>query len=153
MVSGHLSRLNAAGLETVLVEDWCQQYPSHSQGQLQFGPDGALYASAGDGAAFSFADWGQDGSPLNPCGDPPGGVGAVHTPPTAEGGGLRAHDLRASGDPVGLDGSLIRVNPNNGAALPSNPLFASADLNGRRMIMHGLRNPFRIAFRPGTTEL
>ena len=31
-----------------------------------------LYVSAGDGASFNFADYGQDGSPVNPCGDPPG---------------------------------------------------------------------------------
>ena len=37
---------------------------------------------------------------LNPCGDPPGGVGATLTPPTAEGGALRAQDLRTSADPV-----------------------------------------------------
>ena len=153
VVSGRLSRLNAAGAETVLLEDWCQQYPSHSQGQLQFGPDGALYASAGDGASFTFADWGQDGNPRNPCGDPPGGVGAALTPPTAEGGALRSQDLRTSGDPVGLDGSLIRVDPDTGAALPSNPLFSSSDLNARRIIAYGFRNPFRIAFRPGTSEL
>ncbi|MGH2635976.1 MAG: PQQ-dependent sugar dehydrogenase, partial [Actinomycetota bacterium] len=153
VVSGRLSRLNAAGAETVLIEDWCQQYPSHAQGQLQFGPDGALYASGGDGASFTFADWGQDGSPRNPCGDPPGGVGAALTPPTAEGGALRSQDLRTSGDPVSLDGSLIRVDPDSGAALPSNPLFSSPDLNARRIIAYGLRNPFRIAFRPGTSEL
>ena len=63
------------GSEQVLVEDWCQQYPSHSIGTVEFGRDGALYASGGDGASFNFADYGQDGSPLNPCGDPPGGVG------------------------------------------------------------------------------
>jgi hypothetical protein len=32
VVSGRLSRLNAADAETVLIEDWCQQYPSHSTG-------------------------------------------------------------------------------------------------------------------------
>ena len=76
VVSGRLSRLQisgnvAVGGEQVLIEDWCQQYPSHSIGGLEFGPDGALYVTGGDGASFNFTDYGQDGSPLNPCGDPP----------------------------------------------------------------------------------
>ena len=50
VVSGRLSRLTAAGNqmsgpEHVLIEDWCQQYPSHSVGALEFGADGALYGS------------------------------------------------------------------------------------------------------------
>ena len=48
-------------------------------------PDGKLYVTAGDGASFNFVDWGQDGSPVNPCGDPPGGSAANLTPPTARG--------------------------------------------------------------------
>jgi PKD repeat protein/glucose/arabinose dehydrogenase len=158
VVSARLSRLQAAGntmtgSEQVLVEDWCQQYPSHSIGAVEFGEDGALYASSGDGASFNFADWGQDGAPLNPCGDPPGGVGATLSPPTAEGGALRSQDLRTSGDPTSLDGTVIRVNPATGAGLPDNPLAASADANARRIIAYGLRNPFRFAQRPGTDEL
>ena len=72
VVSGRLSRLGPGGVETPLITDWCQQYPSHSTGDLVFGPGGALYVSAGDGASFNFADYGQDGSPVNPCGDPRG---------------------------------------------------------------------------------
>jgi glucose/arabinose dehydrogenase len=155
VVSGRLSRLQAAGNvmtgdEQVLIEDWCQQYPSHSTGALEFGPDGALYASGGDGASFNFVDYGQDGSPVNPCGDPPGGALA---PPGAEGGALRSQDLRTSGDPVSLDGSVIRVDPATGAGLPTNPLAGSADANARRIIAYGLRNPFRFTLRPGTSEL
>ena len=158
VVSGRLSRLQAAGnvmtgAEQVLIEDWCQQYPSHSIGAVEFGPDGALYASGGDGASFNFVDYGQDGSPLNPCGDPPGAVGATLTPPTAEGGALRSQDLRTSGDPVSLDGSIIRVDPATGQALPDNPLANSPNANARRIIAHGLRNPFRFTVRPGTSEL
>src|SRR5262245_48842052 len=49
-VMARLSRLTASGSvmtgsELVLIEDWCQQFPSHSIGELAFGPDGALYVS------------------------------------------------------------------------------------------------------------
>jgi glucose/arabinose dehydrogenase len=160
VVSGRLSRLEASGnvmvgSERVLIEDWCQQYPSHSVGGLAFGADGALYVSGGDGASFNFVDYGQDGNPLNPCGDPPGGAGGTMTPPTAEGGALRSQDLRTRGvgDPVTLDGAILRVDPATGNALPDNPLFGDADPNARRIIAYGLRNPFRITIRPGTNEV
>jgi glucose/arabinose dehydrogenase len=144
VVSGRLSRLEASGNvmtgpEHVLIEDWCQQFPSHSIGSLAFGPDGALYASSGDGASFTFVDSGQNG---NPCGDPP-----------SQGGALRSQDRRTAGDPVTLDGSIVRVDPITGAALTDNPLALDPDPNARRIVASGLRNPFRIAFRPGTSEL
>src|SRR5215210_2406578 len=160
VVSGRLSRLKAdpttdrmVGNEQVLIEDWCQQYPSHSIGSLAFGSDGALYVSGGDGASFNFADYGQDGNPLNPCGDPPGGAGATLTPPTAEGGALRSQDLRTSGDPVTLDGAILRVDPATGAAMPNNPLIGDADANAKRIIAYGLRNSFLFTIRPGTSEV
>jgi len=157
VISGRVSRLQAngnvmTGPEQVLVEDWCQQYPSHSVGSLAFGADGALYVSGGDGASFNFTDWGQDGSPLNPCGDPPGGVGAALTPPTAEGGALRSQDLRSSADPTGLDGAILRIDPATGAPMPDNPVIGP-DTNARRIVASGLRNPFRFTIRPGTNEV
>ena len=102
----------------------------------------------GDGASFTFADYGQDGNPVNPCGDPAGDPDDP-TPPTAEGGALRSQDIRTTGDPTGLDGTIIRINPDTGAAMPDNPNAASADANTRRIIAHGFRNPFRFTFRPG----
>lgn len=164
VVSGRLSRLQASGdtttgREKVLIEGWCQQYPSHSVGSLAFGRDGALYVSGGDGASFNFADYGQgggsDGSPTpkNPCGDPPVGVGGAQTPPTAEGGALRSQDLRTTRDPTALNGTILRVDPATGDALPDNPLRASSDPNARRIIAYGMRNPFRITARPGTDEV
>jgi glucose/arabinose dehydrogenase len=156
VVSGRLSRLTAVGntmsSEHVLIDDWCQQYPSHAGGGIGFGADGYLYFSGGDGAAWHFADYGQDGDPVNPCGDPPGGAGILQTVPTAEGGRLRAQDLRTPGDPVGLNGSLIRIDPITGEAAPGNPLAGHADPNARRIISYGLRNPFRMAMRPGTSD-
>jgi glucose/arabinose dehydrogenase len=158
VVAGRLSRLQASGntmtgAEQVLVEGWCQQYPSHSVGSLAFGADGALYVSGGDGASFNFVDYGQDGSPVNPCGDPPGGVGGAMSPPTAEGGALRSQDVRTMSDPVGLNGAILRVDPATGAGLPDNPMASSSDPNARRIVGYGLRNPFRITTRPGTNEV
>ena len=153
MVTGRLSRFTNGGAETVLIEDFCQQYPSHSIGSLVFGNDGALYVSSGDGASYDWADYGEDGIPVNPCGDPPGGVGGAMTPPTAEGGALRSQDIRTPADPTTLDGSILRLNPDTGAALPDNPNAASSDPNARRIVAYGLRNPFRITVRPGTNEI
>ena len=158
VVTGRISRLQIAGntmtgTEQVLVDGWCQQFPSHSMGTLAFGPDGALYASAGEGASFLSVDYGQFGSPVNPCGDPPGGPGTVHDVATGEGGSLRAQDLTTSGDPVGLSGSVIRIDPTTGAGSPGNPLATSTDANARRILAYGLRNPYRMAFRPGSNDL
>jgi glucose/arabinose dehydrogenase len=163
VVTGRLSRLTATGdtatAETTLITDWCQQYPSHSIGSLIFGADGYLYVSAGEGANFNIADYGQGGgssgspTPKNPCGDPPAGVGGTEAPPSAEGGALRSQDVRTAGDPTGLDGSILRIDPATGAAAPGNPLAASPDLNARRIVATGFRNPFRMTLRPGSNEL
>ncbi|MFG1705508.1 LamG-like jellyroll fold domain-containing protein [Nonomuraea sp. M3C6] len=159
LITGRLSVISPTGAETPLITDWCQQHPSHSTGDLQFGPDGMLYATGGDGASFNFADYGQDNltasdtTPDNPCGDPPSPVGTALAPPSAEGGALRSQDVRTSGDPAGLDGTLIRINPDTGAAAAGNPNAGSSDPNVARVVAHGLRNPFRITNRPGTPEI
>jgi glucose/arabinose dehydrogenase len=147
VVSGRLSRFVVqqdasgqlyAGPETVMLSDWCQQFPSHTVGSLAFGRDGKLYVSAGDGASFNYVDSGQTG---NPCGDPP-----------QEGGALRSQDLRTTTDPVGLDGTIIRIDPETGAGPADNPFASSPDANARRVIAYGLRNPFRINVRPGSNN-
>jgi glucose/arabinose dehydrogenase len=123
-VSGRLSRLTPGGGEQVLVAGWCQQFPSHGVGDLALGADGALYASGGEGASYERVD---TGSPGDGCDDPSG-----------EGGALRAQDARTGGDPLGVSGSVIRVDPATGR---------------HRVVAYGLRNPFRLAVRPGTSEL
>ncbi|HEX5689401.1 MAG TPA: PQQ-dependent sugar dehydrogenase, partial [Roseiflexaceae bacterium] len=171
VVSGRLSRLQASGDtmtgdEQVLIEAWCQQFTSHSIGALAFGADGALYASAGEGANTSAGDYGQRGVvgivngkdyspyPLNPCGDPPAPIGGTQSAPTARGGALRSQSLRRpAGEPRLLNGTIIRVNPDSGAGMPNNPRAGSADINERRVVAYGLRNPFRFAIRPGSNDL
>lgn len=153
VVSGRLSRLKASssgnnvsdGSEQVLIQGWDMQYPSHSVGSLLFGPDGALYASGGEGASFTFTDYGQRGNPLD---DPMGNT----IPSTAEGGATRAQSLRRVSGPTLLSGTIIRVDPGSGAGLSNNP-HSGGDANARRIVGYGFRNPFRFTIRPGTTEL
>jgi glucose/arabinose dehydrogenase len=104
VISARVSRLQISGnvmtgSEQVLVNDWCQQFPSHSIGTLLFGRDGYLYVSGGDGASFNNVDYGQYGASYagdnaNPCGDPPGTVGTVLTPPGTTAG--QAKPLRVA---------------------------------------------------------
>jgi len=163
LVSGRVSRLQISGnvmtgSEQVLVNDWCQQFPSHSIGTLLFGRDGYLYVTGGDGASFNNVDYGQYGNTYagdqaNPCGDPPGAVGIPLSPPGGEGGALRSQSVRRTDGPATLDGTVLRIDPATGAGVSGNPFFASPDANARRIVAYGLRNPFRITQRPGTDEL
>ena len=163
VVTAHLSRLTVTGntmtSEQLLLSGWCQQFPSHSIGSLNFGADGALYVSGGDGASFNNVDYGQYGgsagspTPKNPCGDPPSGVGGTESPPTAEGGSLRSLSLHRASGPALLNGAILRVDPATGNGLPDNPLASSTDATARRIVAEGLRNPFRFTIRPGTNDV
>ncbi len=121
-----------------LVSGWCQQFSTHSVGDLRFGADGQLYVSGGEGAGYDTADVGQLS---NPCPDAPG-----------EGGAMRAQDASTPADPTGLSGAILRVDPDTGAASAGNP-FVTGDANQHRIVGYGLRNPYRMTFRPGTSDL
>ncbi|MEW5988097.1 MAG: PQQ-dependent sugar dehydrogenase [Chloroflexota bacterium] len=146
-VGGRLSRVQQGGVEEVLIEDWCQQFPSHSIGTLTFGADGALYVGGGDGASFGEVDYGQLGG--NPCADPLGS----NPPATAEGGALRSQDLRTAADATALNGAILRVDPATGEALADNPLYGGDVADDDRVIAYGMRNPYRFALRPATDQL
>ncbi|MHB8960711.1 MAG: PQQ-dependent sugar dehydrogenase [Candidatus Limnocylindrales bacterium] len=159
---------NVSTAQDVLIHDWCQQFPSHAGGALTFDSAGNLIVTGGEGANFSGIDYGQRGgtlpspsnpvTPVDPCGDPThvtldaNGYPVTDTA-TAEGGSLRAQDVRTTSDPTGLDGTIIRVDPATGVGVAGNPLASSADPNNRRLIATGFRNPFRMTTRPGTNEL
>ena len=170
VVTGRLARIavnadGTAGATKILINaEWCQQFASHSIGHLAFGPDGDLYVSGGEGANYVDAiDIGNYGgtlantpTPVNPCGDPPGGVGVAGTSPTSRGGSLRSQSpRRPAGEPVLLSGTLLRVNPRNGNGVPGNPMYdaANSSSNASRIVAYGFRNPFRFTFRPGTSEI
>lgn len=145
--------------EDELLQGWCQQFSSHSVGELQFGTEGALYVSGGDGANYeSIPDYGQLGTPANPCGDAPTPIGVKPetgplTPlPNATGGALRSQNLSL------LNGAILRIDPDTGKAfegdpLHPNPLIESSDENAQRTIAKGFRNPFRFVFDAETNEI
>ena len=161
VVSGRLSRITLDGTttETVLIEDWYQQFPSHSIGTVAFGADGYLYAGGGDGASFNGADFGQWGNPAYPDLRSPLDPSQPGNPAFNHGGALRSQglekqaDYAAAGNDVWLDGTIIRIDPATGEGATGNPLADDAWPNARRIIAYGLRNPFRFTFRPGTSEV
>jgi glucose/arabinose dehydrogenase/PKD repeat protein len=120
------------GTEKELLASGCFQFGSHASGDVAFGPDGKLYASAGEGASFDTLDHGQY---LNPCADP-----------GDEGGSLRSQDYRSTSDALGVDGTIVKMDPATGFT----PSQATAN---SWLVAYGQRNPWRLTVRPGTNEL
>ena len=124
--------------QKVLIKDVCFDSINHGGGGLRMAADGSLFVAFGEGSAYdvNFYD------PANPCGDPPN-----------ERGSLRSQDLRTPGDPTGLSGSMVRINPDTGDPWFTNPLIDSPDPVARKVVAYGLRNPFRLTVKPGTSEV
>lgn len=126
---------------TVLIgRTWAEGFPSgsgtHTIAALEWGADGSLLVSAGDGAHFSQMD---------PGGLDPGLFAPGRTDSAENIGAFRAQDLES------LDGKVLRIDPNTGAGFASNPYFDGNPFSNRsRVWSYGHRNPFRIARRPGT---
>jgi glucose/arabinose dehydrogenase/PKD repeat protein len=171
IVQSRLARYTLTGsvfptnTEVVMLQDFCQQFESHSVGTLTFGPDGALYMSHGEGANPdpTKVDHGQIGTPStnfpgypNACGDPPGAVGTAPNFQTATGGAFRSQGLmRPAGSKVSMHGSILRLDPLSltGEAMSDNPLISHPMTQAQKIIGYGMRNPYRFTFRPGTSEL
>ena len=128
-----LSDANVASGETVLIDNILSPNGNHNGGDLHFGADGLLYISVGDGGSDYAGDSG--------------------------GGG--AND--AARDRFILLGKILRIT-RDGAIPPGNPFQGagtarcntagrtSAGLICQETFAWGLRNPFRFAFKPGTSQ-
>lgn len=116
-------------------------HQSHSLGSILFGEDGTLLVSTGDGASYDDVDVGgtRQGSSNTALAD------GILTPQTNV-GAFRAQQVDA------LSGKILRIDPVTGDGIESNPYFnAAAPRSARsRMWSSGLRNPFRMAMRPGS---
>ncbi len=140
--TGVLSRIafgpDGVATETVLVRAWCHHHGSHAPNDLAFGPDGALYAAAGEGSVPELeADDGTWLPPDERCHD-----GAFAS---------RANPRERT--PGQWTGAIVRFAASDLAAVARHE-ETSDWLAGRvTVVAYGLRNPFRMAFRPGTPEL
>ena len=103
-----------------------------------------LYVSAGDGASSTAPTTAQIEQPVRR----PAGRRAAITPPTAQGGALRAQTFRRPRRPAAsLDGAILRVNPDT--VRPRRQPAIGTPIRRRRIVAYGFRNPFRFTFRPG----
>jgi PKD repeat protein len=116
-------------------------HQSHGTGSLVFGTDGTLLASMGDGASYSSTDTGSASETYYVDGLADGII-----EPKENVGAFRAQMLGS------LNGKILRLDPDTGAGLPSNPFYDPSDpfANISRVWALGLRNPYRFLKRPGT---
>ncbi len=146
-VSAELSRLTLdpatgtwTGQEAVLLGGWCQQYGSHTIGTVVFGTDGYLYVGSGDAASYNQSTPGTSA---------PSAARTLRLGRRAPLAGRPA----TGGTAVVPHGAILRIDPDTGAAAPGNPFIGDADPVRQRILAYGLRNPFRFAARPGTSEV
>jgi len=141
IASGALSLLRQDGRgparERQLIHGWCHHGRGHPPDALAWGPDGALYLSAGDGGSADFADDGSTVPDRRRCHD---GSFAAAIPP----------DARAPGQ---WNGTVVRIPGDALEAAGLAEIDESALANSASVVAYGLRNPFRMAVRPETPEL
>jgi glucose/arabinose dehydrogenase len=115
-------------------------HQSHGLGSLAFAEDGTLLATTGDAASYLEVDVG-------------GQVADGYVNDALARGILRAKEnIGAFRSQLVdcLNGKLLRIDPDSGDGVPSNPWFdASAPRSARsRVFALGLRNPFRMTIVP-----
>ncbi|NBP25220.1 MAG: hypothetical protein EBU81_11850, partial [Proteobacteria bacterium] len=117
-------------------------HSSHMIGSIMFGSDGSLLASTGDNANFSVIDTG--GAALNANVTDALADGIIR--PEEDVGAFRSQMIDS------LCGKILRIDPETGSGLSSNPWFDPSGPNRARSKVWalGLRNPFRVTIVPGS---
>lgn len=114
-------------------------FDSHGLGSLAFGTDGSLLASCGDGANSVWKDIGGNGGSYFEKGLERGII-----QPKENVGAFRSQMIQS------LAGKIIRIDPQTGEGLPSNPFYDQQNPKSpaSRVWTLGLRNPFRFLVIP-----
>jgi glucose/arabinose dehydrogenase len=115
-------------------------HQSHSNGALRFGSDGSLLVATGDGARYFDLDVGGL--------DPEAFEDSIHPQTGLKGPYTKSQDLGAfrSRSPLSLAGKILRIDPQTGLGLPSNPYYdGDGSSLAARIFAQGFRNPFRMA--------
>ena len=114
---------------------------NHGVGSLVFGLDGTLLATIGDAALATDgvvddtqSEWFKEA------------ISFGFIKPEENINAYKSQYLNS------LDGKLLRIDPNTGDGLPSNPFYEAASPRSpkSRVWSYGLRNPFRFSIRPNT---
>ncbi|MDG1977406.1 MAG: PQQ-dependent sugar dehydrogenase [Phycisphaerales bacterium] len=117
-------------------------HQSHGVGTILFGSDGTLIASTGDSASYNGVDTGGQvsGGSINQA------LQDGIITPDQDLGAFRAQYLDT------LCGKILRLDPDTGLGVASNPWFdpESPRSPRSRIWSLGLRNPFRLSLRSGT---
>ncbi len=116
-------------------------YESHSTGSLVFGSDGTLMLTTGDGASYNAADVGNDPQTYFAQ-----ALADSIITPAENVGAMRSQMVNS------MNGKLMRIDPETGNGVPSNPFYDAAAPRSpqSRVWALGLRNPYRFTRRPGS---
>ena len=116
-------------------------HESHSTGSLMFGTDGTLLATVGDGASYNVVDVGSSSDTYWSQGLTDGIIR-----PEENVGAMRSQMVNSH------NGKLLRMDPNTGDGVPSNPWYDAAAPRApkSRVFALGLRNPYRSTIKPGS---
>jgi PKD repeat protein/glucose/arabinose dehydrogenase len=116
-------------------------FNTHGPGTLLFARDGTLLASIGDGASAGSVDAGNAPETYAVQAMADGIMRAEENV-----GAFRSQMVNS------FSGKVLRMDPNTGNGVPSNPYFdASAPRAPRSLVWAlGLRNPYRMSLVPGT---